>query len=125
MATKPKTTVKSTKSSDQPARRTSPTATPPAFDFDDLTLREVSLIEDLSGQSIESIAEKDKPKGKSLAAIVMVIKRRTGNPKFTFNEAMDVPLAEAYELLGDDDEADPQEVEAAGEGKPSDESEPS
>lgn len=111
-----------TKTPRKTTQRTSAPTTAPAFDFDTLTLREVSIIEDLSGQSIEAIANVDKPKGKSLAAIVMVIKRRTGSPKFTFNEAMDVPLNEAYELLGDDDAADQSEVDAEGESERSDES---
>lgn len=69
------------------------------FDFDSLTLGEVALIEELSGQSIGSIADEGAPKGKAMAAIVMVIKRRTGEPDYQFNQALMVPLSEANALL--------------------------
>jgi hypothetical protein len=77
------------------------------FDFESLTLGEVATIEDLSGQPIGAIADEDAPKGKALAAIVMVIKRRTGHPGFKFNEALNIPLKEANALLGVQDESEP------------------
>jgi len=70
------------------------------FDFEALTLGEVAFIEDLSGQSVTSIANEDSPKGKALAAIITVAKRRNGEPAYTFNQALTVPLSEANALLG-------------------------
>lgn len=84
------------------------------FDFDTLTLGEVATIEDLSGQSIGSIADEAAPKGKALAAIVMVIKRRSGEPTFTFNQALSVPLAEANSLLTPDEEDEPEDEAPKG-----------
>lgn len=88
------------------------------FDFNKLTLGEVAAIEDLGGQSIAMIAEDDTPVGKPLAAIAMVIKRRTGDPTFTFNQALAMPMDEATALLASDDgdeisgEADASELSA-------------
>lgn len=95
-----------------------PSTETPDFDFESLTLGEVSTIEDLSGMSIGSIADEGAPKGKAFAAIVMIMKRRNGDPGFTFNQALGVPLSEANALLGGDD-ADP-EADAKGEGSRSD-----
>ena len=82
------------------------------FDFESLTLGEVATIEDLSGQSIGSIANEEAPKGKALAAIVMVIKRRNGEPTYTFNQALKVGLKEANALLAP---ASEEEEDEAGE----------
>lgn len=87
-----------------------------SFDFDSLTLGEVSTIEDLSGQSISTIADEASPKGKALAAMAMVIKRRSGEPAFTFNQAMGLTLDEANAVIGlDDDEPDEDSDEGKGE----------
>lgn len=74
--------------------------------FDALTLGEIDLIETLSGYGIGALDEA-KPQGKFLAALVMVAKRRDGEPTYTFNQALDVPISEAQEFLGlgDDDPA--------------------
>lgn len=74
------------------------------LDLESLTLGEVAAIEELSGQGINAIADDDRPKGKALAALVMVIKRREGEPTFTFNQALAVPLSEANALVGGDDD---------------------
>jgi hypothetical protein len=81
------------------------------IDLATLTLGEVSLIEDLSGLSIGSIAEADKPKGKAMAAIAMVIKRRTGEPTFTFNAALALPMNEVEKLLGTEDDLEEDDLE--------------
>lgn len=77
-----------------------------AFDFEQLTLGEVAAIENLSGLSIATIADDESPKGNAFAAMVMVMKRRTGEPTFTFNQALAVPLAEANRLLAPDSDED-------------------
>lgn len=93
-----------------------------SFDFDTLTLGEVATIEDLSGFGIASLNE-GTPQGKFLAALVMVFKRRNGEPTFTFNQALAVPMLEAQTLLGLDD-TEPEaaiaaEVVAEGKGESS------
>ena len=95
-------------------------AATPSFDFESLTMREVSLIEELAGQSISAIADETTPKGKALAALAMVAKRRAGFPGFTFNEASAMTLAEVNELLGtsdDEADADPEGGDALGEAE--------
>lgn len=70
-----------------------------------LTLGEVAAVEDLSGISIDAIADTGTPKGRALAALVMVIKNRT-NPEFTFNDALNMDMGEAAALVNFDDETD-------------------
>lgn len=69
------------------------------FNFDKLTLGEVATIEDLSGVAISSLSE-ETPQGKFLAALTMVAKRRSGEPTFTFNQALNTPMLDAQEFLG-------------------------
>lgn len=76
------------------------------IDLDSLTLGELAKIEDLSGQPIGDFADDGKPKGKALAAVALIIKRRTGFPQFTWNEAQALTMAETNELLGLDDDED-------------------
>lgn len=83
------------------------------FSFDALTLGEIAFIEDLSGMSISAIADEERPKGKALAAMVTVAKRRNGEPDFIFNDALLVPMSEASALLGFD--STNEEDEEAGE----------
>lgn len=83
------------------------------FDLDKLTLGEVAAIEDLSGTAISAVSEQT-PQGKFLAALVMVAKRRSGEPTFTFNQALAMPMVEANELLGFDQ---PEPAEDSDEGK--------
>ena len=79
------------------------------IDFDTLTLGEVAKVEEISRQSISSIADEDKPKGRAMAALVYVIKRRE-EPAYQFDQALACSLSEAEELLGlndDEDDEDP------------------
>lgn len=82
------------------------------FDFDSLTLGEVAFIEDLSGLPISAIADADMPKGKALAAVVTVAKRRNGQPDFKFNDALKVPMSEVNALLGISEEETEEEGES-------------
>lgn len=79
------------------------------IDISTLTLGEVAKIEDLSGLPIATLADEERPKGLALAAVAFVVKRRTGHPEFTWNEAQDLTFQEVSDLLGldtDDDEDD-------------------
>lgn len=77
------------------------------FNPSDLTLGEVAAVEDLSGRSIDSLGEEGSPKGKLLAAIAYVVKRRQ-DPTFTFNQALGLSLSEVENIVdfGDDDDDD-------------------
>tara|TARA_R110000782_G_C14692652_1_gene401285 strand:- start:393 stop:632 length:240 start_codon:yes stop_codon:yes gene_type:complete len=77
------------------------------MDVKQLTLGEVTLLEELSGLSINSMSEDDKPKGRFMAAFAYVVHRRT-DPKFTFEKANKLTMIEAQELVFGN--AEPEEV---------------
>lgn len=78
------------------------------FDVNQLTLGEVATIEKLSGQSITQFGAEDSPQGSLTAALAYVVKRRSGFPMFTWNEAQGLTMTEAAEIIGldPDDEDD-------------------
>lgn len=89
------------------------------FDITRLTLGEIDKVETLSGQSVGSLGEDSTPKGKMMAALAFVVKRRQQMsegqpPSFTWNEAMDLTLDEANAILGIEvDEAEDEAEEPA------------
>lgn len=88
------------------------------FNIDQLTLGEVAAIEDLSGVAIGALST-ETPQGKFLAALTMVAKRRSGEPTFTFNQAMAMPMLEAQEFLGlNEDEPAPETDEGKDDSLP-------
>lgn len=76
------------------------------IDINSLTLGEIAKFEDLSNQSIQVLGNAESPKGRALAALAFIIKRRTGDPHFTWQAAQELTMDEANEILGlaDDDE---------------------
>jgi hypothetical protein len=73
------------------------------MDIKNLTMGEISKVEELSGLPIGALAEDDKPKGKLMASLAFVIKRRE-DPKFTLEAANNMTMEEITALLmGDDD----------------------
>ena len=84
------------------------------LDITALTLGEIDKIETLSGCSINTLGNDDTPKGKMLAALAYVAKRRAqsaeGLPvQFTWNDALALTMDEANALIGlgeTEDEAD-------------------
>lgn len=81
-----------------------------AFDFDTLTLGEVATIEDLSGYGIGALNE-GTPQGKFLAALYMVVKRRSGEPTYKFNQALSVGIKDAQTFLGLSDDTDDEDTD--------------
>lgn len=77
------------------------------FDFESLTIEDVETIEHISGRAIDSIMDDESPKGKTLKAIVFVVKKKE-NPMYTLDDAGKVPFKEAMELLQGD--ADPKDT---------------
>lgn len=73
-----------------------------------LTLGEMAKVEELSGQSLSALGDESMPKGKTLAALVFVMKKRE-EPLFTFEQALNLTADEAMEFLGlaDDEDEDP------------------
>lgn len=68
-----------------------------------LTLGEVAAVESLSGVAIDEIADAGTPKGKALAALVFVMKKRA-NPDFTFEMALDTDMDEAMAIVNPDED---------------------
>ncbi|MFJ2544395.1 hypothetical protein [Microbacterium sp. NPDC087589] len=92
-------------------------ATAPAYDFNSLTMREISQIEKLSGQGLSSLSDDDRPKGLVLAAIAFTFRLRE-NPAYTWNEAQDLTLKEISEItaaLGDLNVSEGPELDDASE----------
>jgi hypothetical protein len=81
------------------------------FDFDSLTLGEVSFLEKTSGLGLGEISNDDAPRGDLLIAMVTIVKRRTGSPQFTTVDASQLTLTEANAIIGSAEDEDP----AAGE----------
>lgn len=75
------------------------------MDIKNLTMGEISKVEELSGLPLAALAEDDKPKGKLMAALALVIKKRE-DPKFTLEMANQMTMAEITALLSDDSEAE-------------------
>jgi hypothetical protein len=72
------------------------------FDFESLTLSEVEIIENLTGESIDEAFGTGKPKGKALKSFVWVVMKRS-NPKFTIEEASNYTLSQALALVQGDE----------------------
>jgi hypothetical protein len=74
------------------------------MDISNLTLGEIAKVEEVSGQALAQLSEDDAPKGRLLAALALVIKRRT-NPKYSLEEAEALTMNDINALLSGDDEA--------------------
>ncbi|CAB4149382.1 hypothetical protein UFOVP541_19 [uncultured Caudovirales phage] len=74
-----------------------------SFDFESLTLEEVEVLENLTGESIDQAFSNGKPKGKALKSFVWIVMKRD-NPKFTIEEASKFTLSQALALVQGDEE---------------------
>lgn len=72
------------------------------FALENLTLGEVSQLEELSGLSLTEIASDSAPKGKFMTALAYLSKRRQDS-SFTYSQAEALTLAEVQGILGGDD----------------------
>lgn len=95
---------------DQPPARLAAHAapTPDKFDVNKLTLGEIGIIENMSGQPLAALSDSDKPKAKLMVALAYVIGRR-GNQNYTFADAEAMTLEQITDMLdmGDDDDEEP------------------
>jgi hypothetical protein len=73
-----------------------------SFDFESLTLGEVEIIENLTGESIDQAFGTGKPKGKALKSFIWVVMKRN-NPKFTIEEASNYTLSQALAMVEGDE----------------------
>ena len=98
-----------------------------SLDISRLTLGEVAKVEELSGLAISAIGDDAAPKGRALAALAFVAKRRE-DPKFSWNDAQLLTFDEAQAILGigdqdqdqdpDGEEAEPDPTEPSWEQPP-------
>jgi len=92
------------------------------FDISSLSGNDLATVENLSGASIASIGDTDKPMIKGLYALAFVIKRKQdGNAALKFNDVLALTLAEVNEIVGFNEEVDEDSEE--GESDASDENE--
>ena len=75
------------------------------IDIQDLTVGEVIEIEDLTGLPLDALGQDDKPKGRMLAALAYISKKRT-TPDFTWEMAMDLKVTTAAPVKVDLAEGD-------------------
>ena len=79
------------------------------FDFESLTISEVETIEQISGSPIDALMDDKALKGKSLKAVVFIIKKRE-NAMFTLEDAGKLSFKDAMGLMNaSEDESDPKE----------------
>lgn len=71
-----------------------------------LTLGEIAKVEELAGTGIASFGDDTAPKGKLMAALAFIIKKRT-DKDFTFAQALELTEDDLTDLLGV--EEDPKE----------------
>lgn len=73
--------------------------------FERLTIGEVAKVEEIAGMGLASFEDEDAPKGKLLAGLVFVFKKRE-NPDYTIGDAYAMEINEANDYLsslaGDD-----------------------
>lgn len=72
------------------------------MDIKNLTIGEIAKVEELSGLPIGALGEEDKPKGKMMAALAYVIKKRE-DPKFTLEAANQLTMDEISAMLTADE----------------------
>ena len=78
------------------------------FDFESLTIGEVETIEQISGSRIDELMDDSALKGKSLKAVVFVVKKRE-NAMFTLEDAAKLSFKEAMGILNSGEEENPKE----------------
>lgn len=82
-----------------------------ALDLAKLNLGEISLIEDFTGLPYDEAMAEGQPKGKAMAALGLVAKRREqlaagGLPTFSWNDAQKLTFQDVATLLGWDQNTD-------------------
>ena len=73
-----------------------------SFTLEDLTLGDVEEVEKYAGQPLASLADTTANKGRLMTALACVIKRKE-DPKFSMEQAKQLPMSEITELLNQED----------------------
>lgn len=69
------------------------------INFNQLSMREIATIEELSGQPIGALSDEESPKGLQFAALAFIVKHRE-DPEFTWNDAQDLTMSDVSSLIG-------------------------
>ena len=69
------------------------------MDINNLTLGEVSRIEEISGLPLSAMAYEAKPKGKQLAAVAFILMKRE-DKTYTLKQAEELTMPEVMQILG-------------------------
>jgi hypothetical protein len=69
------------------------------MDINNLTLGEVSRIEEISGLPLSAMADEAKPKGKQLAAVAFILMKRE-DKTYTLKQAEELTMPEVMQILG-------------------------
>jgi hypothetical protein len=83
-----------------------------AIDFDSFTLGEIVELEDLSGVPVSQFADETRPRGRMMAALAYIIRKREDST-FTFTDALNLKANELAEFNGEDDESPKEETNAS------------
>lgn len=73
--------------------------------FEQLTLEEVELIENLLDAGIDDVFGDGRPRGKALKVLVWVLRKRE-NPNLKIDEVKGITLADAMKSMGFDTKKD-------------------
>jgi len=75
-----------------------------------LTVGDIAIVEEMSGLGMAALGDENAPKGKLMAALAFVVKRKE-DKNFTFKDAMDMTMEQIMEILGleADDDEDPKD----------------
>ncbi|MCU1530123.1 MAG: hypothetical protein JWP75_3886 [Frondihabitans sp.] len=84
------------------------------LDFNTLTLGEAAFVETYGGVPVAKLEDEDTPTMKATIALVTIVKRRNGFPRYSTVEAEQLALSDLEDILGDDED-DEGEDEAQGE----------
>jgi hypothetical protein len=71
------------------------------MDIQNLTLGEITQVENLSGRAFVELSDEEAPKGALLTALAFVMKKRD-NPNYSFEDAQKLTMADIEEIIGSD-----------------------
>lgn len=72
------------------------------MDIQNLTLGEITQVENLSGRAFVDLSDEEAPKGALLTALAFVVKKRD-NPSFSFEDAQKLTMADIEQILTPED----------------------
>ena len=71
------------------------------MDIQNLTLGEITQVENLSGRAFVELSDEEAPKGALLTALAFVVKKRADS-NYTYEEAQKLTMADIEEIMTPD-----------------------